>query len=85
MNRSEDANANRVAAVGSGKCEAGNGIFFAADFESAKLVRLDPMRALQRFQEGLDRGTSVLGTQILGKRRVHSSQFNIDRRGREKK
>jgi len=41
----EDANANRVAAVRSAELEAGKRVFFAADFERAKLVGLNVMGA----------------------------------------
>src|SRR5882672_10747801 len=41
VNSSEDADANGVAAVGSAEGEAGNRIFFGANFESTKLVGLN--------------------------------------------
>lgn len=85
MNGGEDADANRVVAIGSAESETGKGIFFTADFKGGELVELDFPCAEQRAEECANRTTPIFEHKMLSEAVVHSVLANIGRRAREKK
>src|ERR1051326_5153434 len=76
MDRREEADANRVAAVGAAKSESRERISLAADFERAKEISLHAGPREQRFQKPLHRAGAVSAGQIFGETAVHA--FRID-------